>query len=154
MSHVPIQFSKTLISNVSSNGKKAIMYRQVRRLQSGGRYISNSETLKIPQVYTTNYDKGGKALRPVSSNNATLNNRKAFSTNSICSMSDEKVPENNSATEETPEPLVLTERIKHLHIMTISMNRSKKRNCVNQEMAQEVEVNWKSGMVEDPKTFG
>ena len=138
MSHVPIQFSKTLISNFSSNGKKAIMYRQVRRLQSGGRYILNSEKPKISQVYATNYDKLGKALRPVSSNNATLNNRKEFSTSSICSMSDEKVPENDSATEQTPEPLVLTERIKHLHIMTISMNRSKKRNCVNQEMAQEL----------------
>ena len=82
MSLVPLQFSKTLISNVSSNGKKAIMYRQVRRLQNGGRYILNSEKPKISQVYTTNYDKVGKALRPFSSNNVTLNNRKELSTSS------------------------------------------------------------------------
>ena len=44
-----------------------------------------------------------------------------------------------NAPEDLPkEPYVLTERIKQFHIMTISMNRGRKRNCVNKEMAQEL----------------
>ena len=44
-----------------------------------------------------------------------------------------------NALEDLPkEPYVLTERIEQFHIMTISMNRGRKRNCVNKEMALEL----------------
>lgn len=52
-----------------------------------------------------------------------------------------EIPTNRTskdAVKDVDEPLVLVERIDHLHIMTISMNRAQKRNCVSKEMAQQL----------------
>ena len=138
MNSVPVQLSRSVITCLSLSGKKDIMSRQIRCLQNSGRYFSSDNKSRILPTSTKNSDFVVKDFHPVISNNSQKNYPKSFSTTAASRISDEKVPEGNPPTEETPAPLVIVERMKQFHIMTISMNRAKKRNCVNKEMAQEL----------------
>ena len=138
MNSVPVQLSRSVITCLSLSGKKDIMSRQIRCLQNSGRYFSSDNKSRILPTSTKNSDFVVKDFHPVISNNSQKNYPKSFSITAASRISDEKVPEGNPPTEETPAPLVIVERMKQFHIMTISMNRAKKRNCVNKEMAQEL----------------
>ena len=145
MNRVPVQVLRQVVSNLSFNGEKSIMYRQLRSLQSSGRATLNGKKQKTSPTCHQRHDFIVKNFPPAS--NAIGNSFKRFSTTiKLCDektvtekvSSNVEAVEGNQQMEKTPEPLVITERIEHLHIMTISMNRSKKRNCVNKEMAQEL----------------
>lgn len=55
-----------------------------------------------------------------------------------CSISTTKNLRDRKDHVKSEEPLVVVERIEQLHIMSISMNRGSKRNCVNKEMADQL----------------
>jgi enoyl-CoA hydratase/carnithine racemase len=125
------------------------MLKQIRTLNFDKRYLFSSTKNKLlPIVSKEDGDcSTSNNTKVVNRIGAPINLERRFST--TCqkyTSSNEKTPAestvgeiNQSVLEEKPTgPLVLTERIEHLHIMTISMNRSKKRNCVNEEMAQQL----------------
>ena len=138
MNSAPVQLSRPVITSLSLSGKKHIMFRQIRGLQSSGRYFSKGNKSRILSANVKNSDFVVKDFCQVISNDIQKNYFKNFSTTARSRISDEKVPEGNPPTEETPASLVIVERMKQFHIMTISMNRGRKRNCVNKEMAQEL----------------
>lgn len=125
------------------------MLKRIRTLNFDKRYLFSSTKNKLlPIVSKEDGDcSTSNNTKVVNRIGASINLERRFST--TCqkyTSSNEKNPAestvgeiNQSVLEEKPPgPLVLTERIEHLHIMTISMNRSKKRNCVNEEMAQQL----------------
>ena len=131
-----------------STGKQSMTYRQMRHFNNSEicRYKFSENKFasllakKPSNVTSVNsmpircaYDLNDVENRRISTSQVALNNNKGVAGEEPTS---EKIQE--ASEERVDEPLVLTERIAHLHIMTISMNRGKKRNCVNHEMAQQL----------------
>ena len=142
MIRVGIHPLKQIITDLSHVGEKSIIHRHIRHLHASDRYLFTSTqsrpiTSRIKQSEKSETSISKCVGHPLSS----VISKKYFATTSDLAVNGDKTTtENEPPVSETTrtEPYVITERMEHLHIMTISMNRSKKRNCVNQKMAQEL----------------
>lgn len=111
-------------------------------------YTINSTSARNHQHKTLTHVCAKKSLKHKINENNSLAEIQNINTRYITSDSklDEQIINEQSESKnfsvnndnKTEETFIKIERILHLHIMVISMDRNEKRNCVNKQMAQEL----------------
>ena len=115
MNPIHVQPLRQLIPNLSLNGKKSMMHRQMRSFHNSGRSFLNSKKQKMVPTCSQRYDLIAKTFWPAS--HSTLNCFKSFSATRRLSVSDGKTltqkesskveaAEENQHTVKSTDPLI------------------------------------------------